>query len=80
MNRIPLASYLKHHSQQSVAEAVGLSQGAISKMVRTGRNISVVEHDTGFIELVEEKPITGRPTVLNKTQGGQHVQRPNPSA
>lgn len=58
MNRIPLDKYLEGKSQASLARAVGLSQGAISKMLRTGRNVSVVEHENGSIELIEERVIT----------------------
>lgn len=60
MKRYSLESYLENHSQNSVAEAVGISQGAVSKMLRTGRNITVVELPSGDIQLVEERPIRGR--------------------
>ncbi len=57
MNRIPLPDYLKENSQASLAEAVGLTQGAISKMMRAGRRIIVVINDSGDVELTEEKRV-----------------------
>lgn len=67
MKRSSLEAFLENHSQLSVAQAVGISQGAVSKMLRTGRNITVVEHDDGRLELVEEKPILGSAQKLQKT-------------
>lgn len=57
MKKTALEAYLQLHSQSDLADAVGLTQGAISKMVRTKRKIIVVEHESGAIELTEEKPI-----------------------
>lgn len=57
MNRTSLEQYLEDKSQASLARAVGLSQGAISKMLRAGRNVMVIEHDDGKIELIEERLI-----------------------
>lgn len=59
MKKIPLAEYLKQpgRSQEALAEAVNLNQSAISKMLRVKRNISVITHEDGSIELLEEKVI-----------------------
>jgi len=59
MNHIPLKTFLKSPgaSQKTLAKAVGLAQSAISKMLKTGRNITVVIHDGGLIELREEKTV-----------------------
>lgn len=61
--RLPLRQYLseKKISQGELAKRANLSQGAISKMLRTGRNIVVVEIYAGNevnIHLVEEKIIS----------------------
>ena len=58
MQGVPLKEYLKHNSQRKLADAVGVTQGAISKMLRVGRNITVVE-SKGRVRLVEEKAIMG---------------------
>lgn len=57
MSKTPLKAYLETNSQASLAQAVGLTQGAISKMLLAGRNVFVVSHQGGTIELVEEKQI-----------------------
>lgn len=63
MTKTHLAEYLNQsgQSQKKLADAVNLSQGAISKMVRTGRNIFVVVSLAGNIELLEEKPLCRNP-------------------
>jgi len=57
MTKTPLNEYLKNHSQQELADAVGFYQSAISNMVRSARDITVIENDDGTIELREEKTI-----------------------
>jgi hypothetical protein len=59
MKKIPLSEYLElpGKSQQGLAASFNLTQGAISKMHRSGRNIFVIEHDDGRLELLEEKAI-----------------------
>jgi hypothetical protein len=60
MNRIPLSDYLQKNSQTTLAEAVGLTQGAISKMMRSGRKVIVIVKDSGDVELAEEKRLAGK--------------------
>jgi len=59
MNQIPLKTFLKTPgiSQQTLAKSIGLAQSAISKMIKTERNIFVVVHENGVIELREEKTV-----------------------
>jgi len=59
MNQIPLKTFLESPgaSQLMLAKAVGLAQSAISKMIKTERNIFVVIHEGGVIELREEKTV-----------------------
>lgn len=61
MTKTPLKTYLAQpgRSQAKLGAAVNLTQGAIGKMIRTSRNIFVVEHDDGSITLLEEKVIYG---------------------
>lgn len=64
MTETPLANYLSQpgRSQQALANAVGLAQAAISKMLKAERNIIVVTHENGAIELREEKTIATQKT------------------
>ncbi len=55
MTKVPLIEYLKTHSQQELAEAVGYRQSAISNMLRAERNVSVITNDDGTVELREDK-------------------------
>ena len=57
MQEIPLADYLKSHSQAQLAQSVGCHQTAISRMLREKRNVKVVTHDDGSIALRSEKII-----------------------
>lgn len=49
MNRISLKDYVAEVGQQKAAEHLGVSQGAISKAIRVGREI--------FIEVAGKHPI-----------------------
>lgn len=64
MKKTPLVEYLAlpGNSQSKLALRVGLTQGAISKMVRTGRKVDVVEHDNGGVELEEKRVINSAST------------------
>jgi len=55
----PLSEWLSKsgRSQNELAKSVNLTQGAISKMLRTKRNVFVRELQDGCLELVEIKPI-----------------------
>ena len=60
MSKIPLAEFLaaKGNSQSSLAAVVDVTQGAISKMLREGRNVFVVTNKAGkATKLIEEKHI-----------------------
>lgn len=59
MQKKPLTEYLKDpkNSQESLAAAIGYRQSAISNMIKAGRNIFVITHENGKVELLEEKII-----------------------
>lgn len=57
MNRVLLTEFVRRHRQAEVAEKLGVTQGAISKMLRSDRTIWVVEHPDGRIEAIEERRI-----------------------
>lgn len=55
MKKTPLPEYVEQHTQVVTAERIGVSQGAISKMLRNQRQVFVVEHDDGTFSAVEER-------------------------
>ncbi len=52
----PIAEWVARHSQTKLARLVKKSQGGIRKMVLSGRNIFVVEDETG-VTLRETKTL-----------------------
>lgn len=59
MHRIPLAEFAaKRHAW--TATRLGMSQGALSKAIREGRSIFVVDEGEAGISAVEEKPFPGQ--------------------
>jgi len=59
VQRTPLAEYAsKRHAW--TASRLGMSQGALSKAIREGRSIFVLERGNGSISAIEEKPFPGQ--------------------
>lgn len=59
MQRIPLAEYAaKKHA--GTAKKLGMSQGSLSKAIREGRSIFVIESPDGAVSALEEKPFPGQ--------------------
>lgn len=59
MQRIPLAEFAsKRHAW--TATRLGMSQGALSKAIREGRSIFVIDQGNGAISALEEKPFPGQ--------------------
>lgn len=59
MQRIPLAEYAaKRHAR--TAQKLGMSQGSLSKAIREGRSIFVIESPDGSVSALEEKPFPGQ--------------------
>jgi hypothetical protein len=82
VQRIPLADYAaKRHAQ--TAKRLGMSQGALSKAIREGRQIFVTEAPDGAICAVEEKPFPSQCRVMdtetrgNDSSGGTTKTAPN---
>lgn len=59
MQRIPLAEYASRRHAQ-IARQLNMSQGSLSKAIREGRSIFVIEQGNGVICAVEEKPFPGQ--------------------
>lgn len=55
MKKTPLADYVAVHGQTSTARAIGVTQGAVRKMLHTDRRIYVIEHDDGTVTAIEER-------------------------
>jgi Cro len=55
MRETELAKYVEQHGQAETGRRVGLTQGAIWQMLKTKRNIFVIESDSGEISLEERK-------------------------
>ena len=55
MNQLALREYVKEHGQDKTAKAIGVTQGAISKALREGRNILLSQTENG-IKAIEIKP------------------------
>lgn len=55
MDKLALKDYVKQHGQDKTAKAIGVTQGAISKAIREGRNILLTNTNNG-IEAIEIKP------------------------
>lgn len=55
MNTTPLKEFVEELGQNQVAQLMGVSQSAVSQMLRSGRNI-VVERDS-FGQFVEAREI-----------------------
>lgn len=47
MRRIPLADFAAEKGQTKAAELLGLYQSALSKAIKSGRDIQVIERDDG---------------------------------
>lgn len=55
MNQITLGEYVKAHGQVKAGEALGVTQIAISKALRAGREIFVVISEEGNVSAFENK-------------------------
>lgn len=60
MEKIPLREYVKRHGQLKTARDLGVSQGAVSKALITGRNIYVF-HDDGKLKAEEVRKFPALP-------------------
>lgn len=62
MKRVPLSDFVKSRSQAEAGALLGgLSQAAISKMLRKGRLVFVEKQPDGTFRAVEEK-VVSRPS------------------
>ncbi|MDF3932125.1 Cro/CI family transcriptional regulator [Pseudomonas citronellolis] len=56
MKRIPIKDFVAQKGQTEAAASLGVTQGAISKALRVGRDIYVTECDDGTFSAEELRP------------------------
>ncbi|MNC76389.1 Cro [compost metagenome] len=56
MQRTHLSDFAAKHGQQKAANLLGVTQGALSKAIRVGRNIYVSEQEDGSYVAEEVRP------------------------
>ncbi len=62
MQSIPLSQFADELGQAKAAEALGVTQGSLSKALRVGRHVFVIRHESGTCEAMELRafPTQGR--------------------
>jgi len=63
MKRIKLSDFAAEHGQAKAAELLGLTQGALSKAIRVGREIFVDYNQDGSLSAVEQRPFPSQKSV-----------------
>lgn len=56
MSRIPLSQFAETNGQTKTASLLGMTQGALNKALRVGRNVYVIQHDNGTFTAEELRP------------------------
>jgi len=57
MTEFTLLQYVDTHGQTETANRLGITQGAVWQMLKSGRSILVTESDDGRVEGWERKPV-----------------------
>ncbi|MDO7911371.1 Cro/CI family transcriptional regulator [Pseudomonas sp. 22-AL-CL-001] len=56
MSRIPLSQFAEQNGQTRAAVLLGMSQGALNKALRVGRDVHVIQHADGTYSAEELRP------------------------
>lgn len=56
MKEIPLSKFVQSHGQTATAKKLGVTQGAVMQMLRSKRDITIVESHDG-LSAYEIKPV-----------------------
>lgn len=56
MNRIHIKEFVAEHGQTEAAVLLGMTQGALSKAIRVGRDVYVTKHEDGTYTAEEVRP------------------------
>jgi len=67
MQRTPLKEFVARMGQIKTAAVLGLTQGGVSKAIRTGRVVYVIELEDGSFKSEEIKPFPGARPVPNRS-------------
>ncbi|EHD21293.1 MULTISPECIES: Cro/CI family transcriptional regulator [Brenneria] len=67
MQKQTLADFVRENGQAKAADALGVHQTAISKAVRTGRKIFVIQLPDGHVEAEELRPFPIGKTKINES-------------
>lgn len=65
MSRMSLAEYAKIHGQAKTANDFGVIQCAVSKAIRSGRDIFVIIQQDGSVKGEEVRPFPSHKKTLN---------------
>ena len=57
MTEFTLLKYVDTHGQTETANRLGITQGAVWQMLKSGRSILVTESDDGEVQGWERKPV-----------------------
>lgn len=60
ITEIPLKRFCETHTQAQAAQILGRTQGAVSQMIRAGREVFIVDHGDGRFTSYEKRPIEPR--------------------
>lgn len=83
MSTLHLRDFAKDRGQPEAASLLGLTQGALSKAIRVGRNIIVTHEADGTFTAEERRPFPARPELKSRTVDAPTLNanlRPNPAA
>lgn len=58
MKEIPLSKFCERHSQSEAARLIGRTQGAVSQMLKAGRDVVIVDHGNGRFSAYERRALT----------------------
>jgi hypothetical protein len=56
MSRTPLSQFAETNGQTKTAFLLGMTQGALNKALRVGRDVYVTQHDNGTYTAEELRP------------------------
>lgn len=56
VRRIPLSEFAAEHGQTKAAAMLGMTQGALSKAIRVGRDVCVTLEEDGSLSAQEKRP------------------------
>jgi len=60
MKESTLIEYVSRHGQTSTARALGLTQGSVWQMLKSGREVVIREADEGMVTFAFERKPIGR--------------------